>query len=143
MTSQQLAVKVAINSWKLVVERVGKKFSALTEEQLLKEVAPGKNRLIYIWGHLTAIHDAMFPILGLGPRMHSDGRQKDSHRDRGLAFTLPRECEMNRPAVGGPACPRFYCKSLSSRADIFSDGTSPDELYKASPLFPSTTTCGM
>jgi len=72
MTSQQLAVKVAINSWKLVVERASKKFSALTEDQLLKEVAPGKNRLIYIWGHLTAIHDAMFPILGLGPRMHSE-----------------------------------------------------------------------
>src|SRR5712692_1065024 len=72
MTSQQLAVKVVINSWKLVVERAGKKFSALTEDQLLKEVAPGKNRLIYIWGHLTAIHDAMFPILGLGPRMHSE-----------------------------------------------------------------------
>src|SRR5258705_2720675 len=72
MTSKQLAVKVVINSWKLVVGRAGKKFSALTEDQLLKEVAPGKNRLIYIWGHLTAIHDAMFPTLGLGPRMHSD-----------------------------------------------------------------------
>jgi hypothetical protein len=25
---------------------------------LFKQVAPGKNRLIYVWGHLTAIHDA-------------------------------------------------------------------------------------
>ena len=35
-------------------------------------MAPGKNRVIYLWGHLIAIHDAMFPILGLGPRLHPD-----------------------------------------------------------------------
>jgi hypothetical protein len=69
MTSQKLSVQVAINSWRLVVERTNKIFSALTEDQLLKEIAPGRNRLIYLWGHLTAIHDAMFPILGLGERL--------------------------------------------------------------------------
>jgi hypothetical protein len=72
MTSQQLSVTVAINSWRLVVERADKIFSNLTERELLKEVAPGKNRLIYLWGHLTAIHDAMFSILGLGPRLHPE-----------------------------------------------------------------------
>jgi hypothetical protein len=72
MTSQQLSVKVAINSWRLVVERADKIFSNLTEDQLLREVAPGRNRLIYLWGHLTAIHDAMFPILGLGERLHAE-----------------------------------------------------------------------
>jgi len=65
MTSHQLSVKVAINSWRLVLERGDKIFSTLTQDQLLKEVAPGKNRLIYLCGHLTASHDAMFPILGL------------------------------------------------------------------------------
>jgi hypothetical protein len=72
MTSQQLSVQVAINSWKLVAERAGKTFSNFTEDQLLKEVAPGKNRVIYVWGHLTAMHDAMFSILGFGPRLHPE-----------------------------------------------------------------------
>ena len=72
MTSQQLSVKVAINSWKLVAERAGKTFSNFTEDELLKEVAPGKNRVIYVWGHLTAMHDAMLSILGLGPRLHPE-----------------------------------------------------------------------
>src|SRR6202162_3878740 len=72
MTSQQLSVKVAINSWKLVAERAGKTFSNFTEDELLKEVAPGKNRVIYVWGHLTAINDAMLSILGLGPRLHPE-----------------------------------------------------------------------
>jgi hypothetical protein len=39
---------------------------------LLAEVAPGKNRLIYLWGHLIAVHDGMFPILGLGDRLHRE-----------------------------------------------------------------------
>jgi uncharacterized damage-inducible protein DinB len=72
MTSHKLAVQVAINSWRLVVERANKIFSNLTDDQLLKEVAPGKNRVIYLLGHLTAIHDAMFPILDLGERLHPE-----------------------------------------------------------------------
>ncbi len=72
MTSHELAVQVAINSWRNVLERTNKALSNLTEDQLSKEVAPGKNRLIYLWGHLTAAHDAMFPILGLGERLHPE-----------------------------------------------------------------------
>ncbi len=72
MTSHKLSVHVAINLWRLVLERANKTLSNLTDDKLLKEVAPGRNRLIYIWGHLTAIHDAMFPILGLGERLHPE-----------------------------------------------------------------------
>jgi len=72
MTTHKLSVQVAINSWRLGVERANKAFSSLTEDELLKEVAPGKNRLVYLWGHLTAINDAMLPILGLGKRLHPE-----------------------------------------------------------------------
>ncbi len=69
---EQLLVAVALNSWKSTVERADRLFSALTEEQLMKEVAPGKNRLIYLWGHLTAVHDRMLPLLGFGERLHPE-----------------------------------------------------------------------
>jgi uncharacterized damage-inducible protein DinB len=72
MTSHKLSIQVAINSWRLVAERANKIFSSLTEDELLKEVAPGRNSLVYLLGHLTAIHDAMFPILGLGERLHPE-----------------------------------------------------------------------
>ena len=72
MTTHKLSVQVAINSWRLGVERANKIFSSLADDDLLKEVAPGRNRLIYLLGHLTAVHDAMFPILGLGPRLHPE-----------------------------------------------------------------------
>jgi uncharacterized damage-inducible protein DinB len=72
VTSHELSVQVAVNSWRLIVERASKTLSNLTDDQLLKEVAPGRNRGIYLLGHLTAVHDAMFPILGLGERLHPE-----------------------------------------------------------------------
>jgi uncharacterized damage-inducible protein DinB len=65
-------VQVAINSWRIVLERTNKAFSSLTDDQLSKEVSPGKNRIIYLLGHLTAAHDVMVPILGLGDRLHPE-----------------------------------------------------------------------
>jgi len=70
--SEQGLVALALNSWKSNVERADRLFSPLSEEQLLKEVAPGKNRLIYLWGHLTAVHDRMLPLLDLGPRLYPE-----------------------------------------------------------------------
>ena len=71
MTEQALLTS-ALNSWKSTVERADRLFSQASEEQLQKEVAPGKNRLIYLWGHLTAVHDRMLPLLSLGERLHPE-----------------------------------------------------------------------
>jgi DinB superfamily len=70
--SEQALVTSALNSWESTVERADRIFSPLNEEQLQKEVAPGKNRLIYLWGHLTAVHDRMLPLVGLGERLHPE-----------------------------------------------------------------------
>jgi DinB superfamily len=71
-TNEDLLLIGALNAWKLNIERAEQFFFALTPDQLANEVAPGKNRLIYLWGHLTAVHDAMLPLLGFGPRIHSE-----------------------------------------------------------------------
>jgi hypothetical protein len=72
MSNEELLGSGALNVWKTNIERADKLFSNLTAEQLQKEIAPGKNRLIYLWGHLTAVHDGMLPLLGFGPRLHAE-----------------------------------------------------------------------
>jgi hypothetical protein len=72
MTAEQSIVSTAVLSWQLNVARAEQLFSALSEQQLLVEVAPGKNRLVYLWGHLIAVHDAMLPLLGIGSRLHPE-----------------------------------------------------------------------
>lgn len=72
MTPDQSIVASLVNAWKIQLERADKLFSGLDDAQLLTEVAPGKNRLVYLWGHVIAVHDAMLPLLGLGPRLHPE-----------------------------------------------------------------------
>ena len=72
MTLEAALIDSALRNWKSTVDRTGKLFGRLSQEQLLEEVAPGKNRLIYLWGHLTAFNDALIPLLGFGPRIHPE-----------------------------------------------------------------------
>src|ERR1700747_38682 len=72
MTPDEVLIAVAISSWEQVVTRVGSLCLSCTEEQLLVEVAPGKNRILYLWGHLTAVNDSMFSVLRLGGRLHPE-----------------------------------------------------------------------
>jgi hypothetical protein len=72
MTPEQSVVASALLAWKQQIERAQKMFAPLTDEQLRKEVAPGKNRLLYLYGHLVAVHDGMRPLLDLGPRLHPE-----------------------------------------------------------------------
>jgi len=72
MTPEQSLVANALREWKLNVERAEALFSNLDEQQVRSEIAPGRNRLVYLWGHLIAVHDAMLPLLGLGARLHPE-----------------------------------------------------------------------
>ena len=72
MTPEELLTTTAVNTWKLIIGRFSKGIAPLTEEQLQQQVAPGRNRLLYLVGHLTAVHDRMFPLLDLGERLHPE-----------------------------------------------------------------------
>ena len=72
MTNEELLSIIALNSWKLVINRFDQNLAALTDVQLQKQVAPGKNRLFYLVGHLTAVHDRLFPMLGISERLHPE-----------------------------------------------------------------------
>ena len=80
--SEQALVTAALNLWKGNIERADRIFSPLNEEQLQKEVAPGKNRLIYLWGHLTAVHDRMLPLVGFRRTPPSGIRSAFPHQSR-------------------------------------------------------------
>jgi len=72
MASDELLIETAMSSWEQVIKRVSSLCLSCSEEQLLGEVAPENNRILYLWGHLTAVNDAMFSILRLGERLHPE-----------------------------------------------------------------------
>src|SRR6476620_7481827 len=65
-------VALALKTWNAQIDRADKLFGGLSSEEILREIAPGRNRLLYLWGHLTAIHDRMLPLLALGERLHPE-----------------------------------------------------------------------
>ncbi len=72
MEHDLVTVTIALNAWHDRVARAQQLLTTLSDEQLLREVAPGKSRGIYLVGHLVAYHDALCTILDLGPRLHPE-----------------------------------------------------------------------
>jgi len=85
----ELFVTTVVASWKQVFNRLDERFALLDQEQLQKQVAPNKNRLFYLLGHLTAVHDRMLPLLGIGERLHPElDEAYISNPDRTIADPL-------------------------------------------------------
>jgi hypothetical protein len=72
MANENLFIKKALDAWQTQLKRTDELFDSLPDEELMKEVAPGRNRGIYLLGHLTAIHDRMLPLLGLCEPLHPE-----------------------------------------------------------------------
>jgi hypothetical protein len=64
--NNELLVKMITDSWQKQVTATNKIFDNLSDEELMDEVSPGRNRAIYLLGHLTAVHDRMLPLLRFG-----------------------------------------------------------------------------
>lgn len=61
-----------VKAWTGNIATMDKQFASLSDEDLQKEIAPGKNRVFYLLGHMTAVHDRMLPLLRLGDRLHPE-----------------------------------------------------------------------
>jgi hypothetical protein len=72
MGNESSYIALGLKAWKTQIDRADKLFGSLSSEEVLREIAPGRNRLLYLWGHLTATHDAMLPLLGLRDRLHPE-----------------------------------------------------------------------
>jgi len=72
MTPQEITVKMALQSWDIQVSRASSLFDSLTDEQLWQEIAPGRNRGVYLVGHLIVVNEGLLKIFGLEERLHAD-----------------------------------------------------------------------
>ena len=72
MEKQEFITKLVVDGWNVQLKAFDKLLNELSDEQLMKEIAPGKNRGIYLLGHLAAVHDRMLPLLDLGEQLFPD-----------------------------------------------------------------------
>lgn len=62
---QTLLVQLALDGWNTQSSRTTKCIQSLSNDAIAAETAPGRNSGAYLLGHLTAVHDAMLPLLEL------------------------------------------------------------------------------
>ena len=67
-----LFVRTVLKAWETQVNRMNDFFDSMSDDQLMREVAPGRNRGLYLLGHLTAVNDGIMPLLGLGEKLYPD-----------------------------------------------------------------------
>ena len=72
MANEQAFVTVALNAWNSNLKTIDTFFAGLSDDALDTEIAPGKNRLVYLLGHFASVHDRMIALLGVGERLHPE-----------------------------------------------------------------------
>lgn len=75
MESNQIMVKMVLDRWYSLLKVFDTILDSVSDEKLQKEVSPGKNRGIYLFGHLVAVHDDMMPILNFGEKLFPEDRK--------------------------------------------------------------------
>jgi hypothetical protein len=62
-------IKQLIKAWEAQNKTITTFFTKYEDDFYLNEIAPGRNRAIYVLGHLIAVNDSLLTLLGLGERL--------------------------------------------------------------------------
>lgn len=95
-TQLSLLVKMTLMAWDAQNNYLIKLISSLTDEQLAKETAPGKNTGVYLLGHLIAVSDGMFPLLGFGDRLFPEMEEVFLEKPDKSGFVFPPVPELEK-----------------------------------------------
>ena len=72
MTTTEIFVKMIFDRWNTSIKNCDNLLNQLTDEALEKDMVPGKNRGIYVLGHLIAVHDDMLVLLDMGEKIYPE-----------------------------------------------------------------------
>jgi hypothetical protein len=118
MNQQELVIKMIIAEWQKQNSRVDKLLETLSDEQLSAETAPGRNSGIYLLGHLTAVNDGLFPLLGFGEKLHPELEN--------IFLTNPDKSDLPKPAL---AELKNYWKEINVKLAQHIDSVQTDEWF--------------
>lgn len=116
---KQLIVRSVLDAWNSRIEAADKLFNSLTDEQLEQEISPGRNRGVYLLGHLTAVHDRMLPLLNFEPQVYPHLDEPFLNKADKTVSNLPSTKEL-----------RENWKNINSRLASYFNKLSPDEWFQ-------------
>jgi DinB superfamily len=88
---QELVLKIVLDAWNGQLNRATKFFAELSDEQLKNQVAPNRNSGVYLLGHITAVHDGLLPLFGLGEKLYPELEN--------IFIKNPDNAEIKKPSI--------------------------------------------
>jgi hypothetical protein len=89
--AEDLFIKMVLDNWYTSVKKMDDLFNELSDEQLLQQVSPGRNRGIYLLGHMAVVHDRMLTLLGFDKQLHPEWEE--------IFLTNPDNINVSMPAT--------------------------------------------
>ncbi|HEX3385487.1 MAG TPA: DinB family protein [Mucilaginibacter sp.] len=116
---REVFIKMVLSNWQTQNSRLSALFDKLSDEELSTETAPGRNTGVYLLGHMTAIHDAMFTILSFRERLYLGLDE---------AFVEnPDKSGLPKPPIGDL---RVCWKLVSTILEEHINATQPEDWFK-------------
>jgi hypothetical protein len=113
-----MMVKMVFDSWNSLIKQFNEVLDSVTDDQLQKQIAPNKNRGIYVLGHMIAVHDDMLPILGFGELQYPEINE---------VFKSPDNAEAKIPSA---ATLRSYWKEIGNTLDRNIKSMQPEQWFE-------------
>ncbi|KRD12096.1 hypothetical protein ASE21_21285 [Flavobacterium sp. Root901] len=82
---------IIYQAWLLQNRKISDLVHKLSDEDLKKDVAFGRNSGLYLLGHLIASNDLLLPLFGFGEKMYPEYEK--------IFLCCPDKCAQNFPAV--------------------------------------------
>jgi len=129
MATNQILLKMVFDRWHASIKNWDVLLNSFSDEQLQKEIAPNKNRGIYLLGHLIAVHDDMLILLDMGdklyPELHKtfidspDRSISEIPSARELRARWSKQCEVMKQKFDGLKTEEWFEKHTAVSAEDF------------------------
>lgn len=127
-----------LDRWNASIKNVDTLLEQLTDEQLAKEIAPGKNRGVYLLGHLIAVHDDMLVLMDMGDKLYPELRELFLTSADKTVVTIPsastlreywtKQCELMNQKFASLQPEDWFAKHTAVSAEDFSKETHRNKL---------------
>ena len=101
-TTEQV-ITLVINTWTSRNKAFTDFFNKYQDADYLNEVAPGRNRAIYLLGHLIATNDGMIPLFGLGEKLFPELEIFSGNPDKSFEINVSVQ-ELKNQMAGAQRC---------------------------------------
>ncbi len=96
MTTVDVTVKMVIDRWNGSIANLNKLLNNLTDEQLQRDIVPGKNSGTYLLGHLVAVHDDMLVLMNMGEKLFPELIEPFIKQAYKVATKTPLRCRTKK-----------------------------------------------